>query len=87
MLLHKQISTNASPEPNDLCLGQNVFWHFAELLNRLESFDMVDRLPELSKIYRSFIAEGSNYELTTKKIVEIERPPMITVPSIARNSA
>lgn len=61
-------------------LGKMSFGILQSFLNRLEKFDMVDRLPDLSTIYRSFIADGNNYQLATKEIVEIERPPMITVP-------
>ena len=61
-------------------LGKMSFGILQSFLNRLEKFEMLDRLPELSTVYRSFVADGNNYELATKKIVEVERPPMITVP-------
>ena len=50
-------------------------------INRLKSFDMVDRLPELATLYRQFQAEGNRYEQVKREIVEDERPPMITIPA------
>ncbi|MEM9025582.1 MAG: glucosyl-3-phosphoglycerate synthase, partial [Verrucomicrobiota bacterium] len=70
--VHRNQSTSA--------LGKMSFGILQSFLNRLEKFEMLDRLPELSTVYRSFVAEGNNYQLTTKKIVEVERPPMITIP-------
>jgi len=50
-------------------------------LNRLKSYGMVDKLPEMATIYRQFQAEGNRYEQLTREIVEYERPPMITIPA------
>ena len=41
---------------------------------------MVDRLPEMSHIFRQFQALENRYEQVTFDIVEEERPPMITIP-------
>lgn len=62
-------------------LGKMSFGILQSFLNRLESHGKIDQLPELSNIYRSFMVEGSQYELQEKEIVEEERPPMITIPA------
>jgi glucosyl-3-phosphoglycerate synthase len=49
-------------------------------LSRLEAYGLVDRLPEMSNIFRQFQAEGNRYEQVLKEIVEEERPPMIEIP-------
>lgn len=71
--IHRNQSTNA--------LGKMSFGILQTFLNRLKRFGMVDKLPELSTLYRQFQAEGSHYDLLNKEIVEYERPPMITVPA------
>lgn len=63
-----------------LDLGKMSFGILQSFLNRIESFGMVDRLPEMSNIFRQFQAEGNRYEQVLKEIVEEERPPMITIP-------
>ena len=62
-------------------LGKMAFGILQSFLNRLESLDMVDRLPEVSNIFRQFQAEGNRYEQILKEIVEEERPPINTVPA------
>ena len=62
-------------------LGKMSFGILQSFLNRLESFGMADKLPDLSTIYRSFVADGNDYTLTTREIIEIERQPMIEVPA------
>lgn len=71
--IHRNQSTNA--------LGKMSFGILQTFLNRLKSYGMVNRLPELSTIYRQFQAEGNRYEQLTREIVEYERPPMITIPA------
>lgn len=63
-----------------LDLGKMSFGILQSFLNRIESFGMVDRLPEMSNIFRQFQAEGNRYEQVLKEIIEEERPPMITIP-------
>lgn len=71
--IHRNQSTNA--------LGKMSFGILQTFLNRLKSYGMVDKLPEMAKIYRQFQAEGNRYEQLTREIVEYERPPMITIPA------
>lgn len=71
--IHRNQSTDA--------LGKMSFGILQTFLNRVKSYGMVDRLPELSTIYRQFQAEGNRYEQLTREIVEDERPPMITIPA------
>lgn len=62
-------------------LGKMSFGILQSFLNRLETFGMVDRLPELSSIFRQFQVEKMEYGQVTHEIVEEERPPMITIPA------
>lgn len=71
--VHRNQSTNA--------LGKMSFGILQTFINRLKSYGMVDKLPELGTIYRQFQAEGNRYEQVTREIVEYERPPMITIPA------
>ena len=71
--IHRNQSTNA--------LGKMSFGILQTFLNRLKSYDMVDKLPEMATIYRQFQAEGNRYEQLKREIVEYERPPMITIPA------
>ena len=71
--VHRNQSTNA--------LGKMSFGILQTFLNRLKRYGMVDKLPELSTLYRQFQAEGNRYDLLNKEIVEYERPPMITLPA------
>ncbi|MFP4540871.1 MAG: glucosyl-3-phosphoglycerate synthase, partial [Opitutales bacterium] len=63
-----------------LDLGKMSFGILQSFLNRIESFGLVDRLPEMSNIFRQFQAEGNRYEQVLKEIIEEERPPMLTIP-------
>lgn len=71
--IHRNQSTNA--------LGKMSFGIMQTFLNRLKSYGMVDKMPEMATIYRQFQAEGNRYEQLTREIVEYERPPMITIPA------
>ena len=61
-------------------LGKMSFGILQSFLNRLESLNMVENLPETASLFRQFQAEGNRYEQVTKEIVEEERPPMISIP-------
>jgi glucosyl-3-phosphoglycerate synthase len=63
-----------------LDLGKMSFGILQSFLNRMEAYGQVDKLPEMSNIFRQFQAEGNRYEQTLKEIIEEERPPMITIP-------
>jgi len=63
-----------------LDLGKMSFGILQSFLNRLESFGMVDRLPEMSNFYRQFQAQENRYEQVVKEIIEEERPPMLEIP-------
>ncbi|MCC5840302.1 MAG: glucosyl-3-phosphoglycerate synthase [Opitutales bacterium] len=63
-----------------LDLGKMSFGILQSFLNRMEAYGHVDKLPEMSNIFRQFQAEGNRYEQTLKEIIEEERPPMITLP-------
>jgi glucosyl-3-phosphoglycerate synthase len=63
-----------------LDLGKMAFGILQSFLNRMESYDLVDKLPEMSNIFRQFQAEGNRYEQVLREIIEEERPPMIEIP-------
>lgn len=67
-----------------LDLGRMSFGILQSFLNRMEAYGLVDKLPEMSNIFRQFQAEGNRYEQVLKEIIEEERPPMITVPAYRR---
>ncbi len=60
-------------------LGKMAFGILQSFINRLESLDMVDRMPDMSNVFRQFQAEGQRYEQVLKEIIEEERPPMNTI--------
>jgi glucosyl-3-phosphoglycerate synthase len=62
-----------------LDLGKMAFGILQSFLNRMESYDLVEKLPEMSNIFRQFQAEGNRYEQVLKEIIEEERPPMIEI--------
>ena len=62
-----------------LDLGKMSFGILQSFLNRMEAYELVDKLPEMSNIFRQFQAEGNRYEQVLKEIVEEERPPMIEI--------
>lgn len=63
-----------------LDLGKMAFGILQSFLNRLETYGMVDKLPEVSNIFRQFQAEGNRYEQRLHEIIEEERPPIISIP-------
>ena len=71
--IHRNQSTSA--------LGKMSFGILQTFLNRLKTYGMVDRFPEMATIYRQFQAQENRYEQVTREIVEYERPPMITIPA------
>ena len=75
--LDKRIHRNQTT--NDL--GKMSFGILQSFLNRLDSYGMVDHLPEMSNFFRQFEAEGNRYQQNLKEIVEEERPPMATIPA------
>ncbi|MGJ3244159.1 MAG: glucosyl-3-phosphoglycerate synthase [Opitutales bacterium] len=71
--VHRNQTTNA--------LGKMSFGILQTFLNRLTQMGMADKLPPMETLFRQFQAEGNRYEQVTRKIVEEERPPMITIPA------
>jgi len=63
-----------------LDLGKMAFGILQSFLNRMESYGMAEKLPEMSNTFRQFQAEGNRYEQVLREIIEEERPPMIEVP-------
>jgi glucosyl-3-phosphoglycerate synthase len=49
-------------------------------MKRMESFGHMEKLPEMSSIYKHFQAQDKTYQLVEKEVLEEERPPMISIP-------
>ncbi len=62
-------------------LGKMSFGILQSFLRRMESFDMVEKLPELNSVFRQFQAKDKEYQQTRYEIIEEERPPMISLPA------
>ncbi len=62
-----------------LSLGKMAFGILQSFLGRMESFGMVEKLPEMQKVFRQFQVSENQYEQVTYDIVEEERPPMATI--------
>lgn len=62
-----------------LDLGKMSFGILQSFLNRMQAYGLVDRLPEMSSVFRQFQAEGNRYEQVLREIVEEERPPMLSI--------
>tara|TARA_R110002096_G_scaffold16106_23_gene55131 strand:- start:4461 stop:5447 length:987 start_codon:yes stop_codon:yes gene_type:complete len=60
-------------------LGKMSFGILQSFLNRMEAYDMIDKLPEMRNVFRQFQAEGNKYEQVLHEIIEEERPPMIEI--------
>lgn len=63
-----------------LSLGKMSFGILQSFLRRIEAFGMVDKLPDMSNIFRQFQAQDNRYEQVMVEIIEEERPPMIEIP-------
>jgi glucosyl-3-phosphoglycerate synthase len=63
-----------------LALGKMSFGILQCFLKRVESYGMIEKMPELATIFRQFQAQENRYEQVTFNIIEEERPPMIEIP-------
>lgn len=63
-----------------LALGKMSFGILQTFLNRVDSYGMMGKMPELATIFRQFQAQENRYEQVTVEIIEEERPPMIEIP-------
>lgn len=63
-----------------LSLGKMSFGILQSFLRRVESYGIIDKMPELATVFRQFQAQENRYEQVTFEIVEEERPPMIEIP-------
>jgi len=61
-------------------LGKMAFGILQSFLNRMESYNLIEKLPEMETVFRQFQAEGNRYDQVLFPIVEEERPPMNTIP-------
>lgn len=62
-----------------LSLGKMSFGILQSFLNRVESYGVIEKMPELETVFRQFQAQENRYEQVTFDIVEEERPPMIEI--------
>ncbi len=60
-------------------LGKMAFGILQTFLSRVQSLGIVPELPELAKVLRQFQVNDREFELLEHRIVEEERPPMLTV--------
>ena len=74
--LDKRVHRNQST----IDLGKMSFGILQTFLNRLRHYDMVANLPEWEGLFRQIQAEGRTYDMLNHRIVEEERPPMVTLP-------
>ncbi len=74
--LDKRVHRNQSTTD----LGKMSFGILQSFVNRLRSYDLIDSSADLSSLFRQFQAEGRNYEMIVREMIEEERPPMISIP-------
>ena len=63
-----------------VALGKMSFGILQSFMKRMESFGHMEKLPEMSSIYKHFQAQDKTYQLVEKEVLEEERPPMISIP-------
>lgn len=63
-----------------VALGKMSFGILQSFMKRMEAFGQLEKLPEMSSIYKHFQAQDESYQLIEKEVLEEERPPMITIP-------
>ncbi len=60
-------------------LGKMAFGILQTFLSRMQSLGLIEKLPKMETILRQFEAQDKVFHSVEKKIVEEERPPMITI--------
>ncbi len=60
-------------------LGKMAFGILQTFLSRMQSLGLVEKLPKMETVLRQFEAQDKVFQSVEKKIIEEERPPMITV--------
>lgn len=60
-------------------LGKMAFGILQTFLSRMQSLGLVEKLPEMQTVLRQFEAQDKVFHSVEKKIIEEERPPMITI--------
>lgn len=61
-------------------LGRMSFGILQTFLSRAQKLEIIPELPEMSTILRQFQVQDQVFETVEHRIVEEERPPMITIP-------
>ena len=64
-------------------LGKMSFGIMQTFLSRLAGLGMISDLPKMNQVLRQFQAKDRDFEAIEYKIVEEERPPMVTIPEYA----
>ncbi len=75
--LDQRIHRNQSTQS----LGRMSFGILHTFLSRCEDLGVIRGLPQLNSVIRQFQAHDNAYEELDSKIIEEERPPMITLPA------
>lgn len=65
-------------------LGKMAFGILQTFLSRMQSLELIEKLPEMSTIFTQFEAQDKVFHAVERKIVEEERPPMITIPEYCK---
>lgn len=73
--LDKRVHRNRSTAD----LGKMSFGILQSFFHRMKANGMASELLEIPGLFRQFQAEGRRYEQVTQKILEDERPPMVTL--------
>ena len=61
-------------------LGRMAFGILQTFLNRMKSLGIMPDLPETSNVLRQFQVRDEEFQAREHKIIEEERPPMLTIP-------
>lgn len=65
-------------------LGRMAFRILQTFLKRIDSLDIISKLPDLNTTLNQFLVNQGRYEVAAHEIDEIERPPMLEIPAYRR---
>ena len=78
--LDRRVHTN---QPTG-ALGRMAFRILQTFLKRIDSLDIISKLPDLNTTLNQFLVNQGRYEVAAHEIDERERPPMIEIPAYRR---
>ena len=80
--LDRRIHTNQSTD----ALGRMAFGILQTFLQRIDSLEIIRDLPELNVTLNQFMVDQGGYEELAHEIRVLERPPMIEIPPLPRQT-